>query len=701
MIHPSTPTTPDSARAQRGSVMVYLALTLVAFGVLAMAGASRYGASIMGVSAPNCAAQARMMAESGVRYAAARLRTVADQPALTNMVATLNGMTQNVGSAGSFTLTVTDAGSGTVTVSAVGTSCSGSSYMPGTNASTTTATSVNVPAVSGGTPGEGISFTDGMDSFISTSGFSGGEGVSVDTVAKTISLGNSLYANSASVWYTGSRDVCTEGNCTLGNGLCAYYEFQFTSGSTGDGFVWTIMSGETNTARSNGGDTGRGELLGYGGLGSSGLGILPPKFGVEFDIYTNSGTGSVCSVGNRADANSRDHVAHVFWGAQTVSGCSATYDDNRHGAGTAGSTTSPMNSENGDGSGEGYDGYYYRGSNSWMKGGGKFYYRYEMDRSTTANKDGSYCYQIRSWVKTSGDSYPSGLNNCTIPYTGPPDVTSVVNLSADMHSKLTKVFFGWTEGTGGATQLAILSNFSLYYKAAPTLPVVPQDYVAGWSFYEAAGTTAHDMNATNNNSGTLQNGVQWVPGINCPNCAAVRFSSSTDRIEVNDSNSLDLTATGSVACWINIQSYSNTAGLVHKGVNNDSSDESYSLQFTTGRKVALYISQDSTTYRSVESATALSSDDKWYHVAATWDASEIKIYINGVLSNTATNTGSIAAQNSAGDLLLGAQFSNRVGGGGGWWGFNRYPFAGLMDEVYLYNRVLTATEIANMALGHP
>ncbi|MBA4356401.1 MAG: hypothetical protein C0405_01600 [Desulfovibrio sp.] len=681
----------QAACRQRGSIVVYLAITLVVFGVLAMAGAGRFGSSILGVSAPNCATQARLMAESGVRYATARLRTATSQATLTAMIATLNGQTLTVDATRglSFTLTVTASGTGNALVSSLGSACGGAIFLPTTTTQATA--SVNVPAAGGGggggTPGEGINFARDIASFATTPGFSGQAGITVNVAAGTISLGNALYANSASVWYTGNRDVCSAGNCTLGNGLCAYFEYEFTSGSTGDGFVWTLMSGDTNTNASNGGDTGRGELMGYGGLGSSGLGIQAPKFGVEFDIYNNGCAASACTVGSRCDSNVRDHVAQVFWGAQTVSGCNTTYDDNRHAAG-ADNASEPRNSSDID-STTGYDGYYYRTtSNDWMKTGGKFLYRFELDRSTTVNAEGNYCYQVRSWVKKPTDTFPAGLSNCTIAYSGPPDLTSVENLTPAMHQKLNKVFFGWTEGTGGATQLATLSNFSLYYKAAPTVPIVPQDYVSGWSMYEATGATMHDMNATNHNDGTIAGTGQWVPGIGCPNCSALRFNANNGRVTVPDSASLDLSAAGSIACWINIQGNPSWAGLVHKGVQTSFADETYSFQFDGGRRITLYINGAAT--RQVTSA-ALPTDNQWYHVAATWDAASLKVYINGTLSNTAANTGAIAATVNASAVTIGSQLPVSP----------YYGFTGIIDEVFMYNRALTATEIANMALGHP
>ncbi len=675
-----------TANRQRGSVIVYLALALVAFGVMAMAGASRFGASIMGVSAPNCAAQARMMAESGARYATAYLRMATDQATLNTRINDLNTHgSYTVATGLSFTLTVTASGTGAAIVSSTGSSCGGLSLLPST--STTASTSVNVPAVGGGGSGSPTNPGFGGGGWVTTSGYGNQPGATVNTTAGTLSLGNSLYANSASAWYTGTSGVCIGGNCTLGNGLCAYFELQFSAGSSGDGFVWTLMSGDTNTKYSNGGDTGRGELLGYGGLGSSGLGIKPPKFGVEFDIYQN-GCASSCNVGSTCDANANDHMAHIFWGSQTVSGCDASYDDNRHGAGSN-STTEPMNSLDSDPS-SGYDGYYYRTDRSdWLKHGDTYYYRYELDRSTTPNVGGNYGYAIRSWVKKTTDTYPSGLNNCTIPYTGPPDATSVVNLSPAMHQKLTAVIAGFTEGTGGATQLATLKNFNMYFKPAPTVPIVPKDYVAGWSFYEASGATAHDMNATNHNDGTIVGTTQWVPGIGCPSCAALRFNNDNGRVTVPSSASLGLSATGTIACWINIQNYRDNGGLVHKGVQTSFNDEAFSFQFGGGRQLMLWV--DGAGGTNTVTSNSIPNNNQWYHVAATWDAANLKIYINGVLDSSASNNGSVAAIVNASAVTIGSQIPVSP----------YYGFDGIIDEVYLYNRALTSTEIANMALGHP
>ena len=69
----------------------------------------------------------------------------------------------------------------------------------------------------------------------------------------------------------------------------------------------------------------------------------------------------------------------------------------------------------------------------------------------------------------------------------------------------------------------------------------------------------------------------------------------------------------------------------------------------------------------------------WSHLAATFDGSTVRLFVNGVQAGSLPFSGSMAA--STGPLRL---------GGNGVWG---EWFAGLIDEVRVYNRALSASEI--------
>jgi hypothetical protein len=71
--------------------------------------------------------------------------------------------------------------------------------------------------------------------------------------------------------------------------------------------------------------------------------------------------------------------------------------------------------------------------------------------------------------------------------------------------------------------------------------------------------------------------------------------------------------------------------------------------------------------------------DSWTHLAATYDGATLRLYVNGTQVATRAITGAIRA--STGAL--------RIGGNNVWGEW----FAGLIDEVRLYNRALTAAEL--------
>jgi hypothetical protein len=69
----------------------------------------------------------------------------------------------------------------------------------------------------------------------------------------------------------------------------------------------------------------------------------------------------------------------------------------------------------------------------------------------------------------------------------------------------------------------------------------------------------------------------------------------------------------------------------------------------------------------------------WTHVAVTYDGTTLRVFINGTQAGSAAVAGSIAA--STGAL--------RIGGNSVWGEY----FNGLIDEVRIYNRALSAAEI--------
>ncbi len=80
---------------------------------------------------------------------------------------------------------------------------------------------------------------------------------------------------------------------------------------------------------------------------------------------------------------------------------------------------------------------------------------------------------------------------------------------------------------------------------------------------------------------------------------------------------------------------------------------------------------------STNTAVGSDVDGGWHHVASTYDGATIKVYVDGVLSATANHPGTMG--DGARELIMGF--------------FNGNYWKGSIDELRVYNKVLTAGEI--------
>lgn len=759
------PTVPAPNRGSRGSMIIYLVAALAVLGFISIAATGFFSSSQVGTARTNCAALARHLSESGIRYAESQVRAAADLATLTATATTLDSTTYTVDGAGTFDLTVSapaDNGGGVyeVSISSLGTACTADSPTQSTSNAGNVASNVST---GGGSSELGdINFEPNEDGTGGIGGFGesgeggddAGDAVNVNEDDQNITLGNGSNRSYGCAWYKGDESVCTGGVCEFGSGFRASFDIMLSSNIEGDGFVFTIANGHNNTVDDCGGDADQGELLAYAGPGNTGQGLEPPKIGLEFDIYPNTGTGNVDTSGSRNDdPASRDHVAWLFWGHSYWNlGASATYDDNRHGAGSWGgnnpeppSADIPTSPDNAGESGAGDDGYYYdetRGGD-WMReynAGNtdkKFHIRVEVDRDETANADGNYCYTLKGWIVRDDVDLPDGIANVNEDYYDPDDETTwpqvqhMVVLSSSKHSLLDEIIFGWTTSTGAATQTITISNFHLTFKDEQTsCPAVtrPTDYVTAVPFYEGQSGYARNMVNGGGNGGWLNNGT-WLKGKTCPGCASVLFDEDVSPAIYWDNKASSMTTAGTVSAWVYVKDYNDYMGIVRRGSRTNYNDEAFSLQFTVNNanfsSYGARYNEDDTgsgpghgpghghghghghgridgdtepTFCVTENGSGQLycvhsyhelEQDRWYHLAATWDgtADMMRFFVDGaqVAEYDIADAGYDLSKAREGYnvLLVGAQNEG-----------HDTAFHGMIDDVYLYDRVLTDEEIA-------
>ncbi|MEM2987857.1 MAG: LamG domain-containing protein, partial [Candidatus Bathyarchaeia archaeon] len=225
--------------------------------------------------------------------------------------------------------------------------------------------------------------------------------------------------------------------------------------------------------------------------------------------------------------------------------------------------------------------------------------------------------------------------------------------------------------------IAIVLTFGII-DVQPVAAVSNTGLVGYWSFNEGKGTTATDFSG-NGNKGSLVNGPTWVKG---RYGKALKFDGVDDYVQVPDSASLSPTSALSVFAWVKPEAVNDYKAIVAKRLSA-ANDWSYGMRITnTGNGEVEARIHDGTTATSVISSSTLSTG-VWYHIGLVYNGSTLKVYINAIERGSGVATVSI--QDSDQPLRI-----------GNWTTLTPQDiqhFQGLIDDVRIYNRALSASEI--------
>ncbi len=236
---------------------------------------------------------------------------------------------------------------------------------------------------------------------------------------------------------------------------------------------------------------------------------------------------------------------------------------------------------------------------------------------------------------------------------------------------------------------------SSYTAAASATPIALSAPVALYHFDEGTGTTAND--AIGFNTGTLVGATKpaWAPGYT--GGAALSFSgtgapnqSNQSAVQLLSSLAPTLGSTSTLDFWIlTQQTGSDTHSLAPAVTGVDQASSTNDIDWGTinaSGRIGIYVGDAGGVY-----STNPINNLQWHNVALTRDATTgiVQIYVDGVLNaSSGFDTG---AKSSAFTLIGGLSVRNSSGTltGGNY-------FNGLLDEVRIYNRVLTPAEIADI-----
>ncbi|QQR78757.1 MAG: LamG domain-containing protein [Candidatus Moraniibacteriota bacterium] len=201
-----------------------------------------------------------------------------------------------------------------------------------------------------------------------------------------------------------------------------------------------------------------------------------------------------------------------------------------------------------------------------------------------------------------------------------------------------------------------------------------------WKLDENTGTSAADT-STNASTGTLTNGPTWTTG---RIGSAVNFDGVNDEIGVSDAPALDFGVgeAFSYAGWFNLSAVDGNEPLVMKSTNDASQGYGLFIHTTDLFNIMLNdATDDCSDY--VDLNTTLTG--AWHHYVWSVDTSHIsRLYVDGTLRLT-TDCSVSGDLSNADALSLGWMYA----------GTSQY-FSGKQDDVRLYNRALSADEVAQL-----
>ncbi len=192
------------------------------------------------------------------------------------------------------------------------------------------------------------------------------------------------------------------------------------------------------------------------------------------------------------------------------------------------------------------------------------------------------------------------------------------------------------------------------------------------SAYGENATNAYDFSGNGNNA--------TCSGASCPvfNSSgkyggAVVFN-GTENMTIKDSNSFHVNNTITISAWIKPSSLNPYGMIVSKN------DSSWGLRFNSNSGRIMFVARIGSTFvdQSYYSTSSVLQTNNWYHVVGVYNGTNVITYVNGAIDGNYYIVGPIGT--STDDIYIGSRFDG-------------YGFNGSIDELQIWNRSLSASEV--------
>ena len=203
--------------------------------------------------------------------------------------------------------------------------------------------------------------------------------------------------------------------------------------------------------------------------------------------------------------------------------------------------------------------------------------------------------------------------------------------------------------------------------------------IGHWTFdgLDISGTTVLDKSGFGRD-GTITGAKIPYPG----KLGQALKVGSDNYVEVANEENFLYIDSFTISTWVKNITNTNNARIAI--VSDNSNHKAFDMYRTSGGNLVFNIYNDGGEGVANSCSSCVTETNSWYHVVGVFDGSNTKIYVNGVLKNTNTNASIDLANVTSSSLFFGCE-------SGGSSCIN-----GVVDDMRLYNRALSQTEIVEL-----
>ncbi|MBU3010852.1 T9SS type A sorting domain-containing protein [Polaribacter vadi] len=161
---------------------------------------------------------------------------------------------------------------------------------------------------------------------------------------------------------------------------------------------------------------------------------------------------------------------------------------------------------------------------------------------------------------------------------------------------------------------------------------------------------------------------------------ALHFNGGNEKITVNDNSNFDFSSGITLEAWINIDQLNTDRNIIRK-YEDAVNGKSFNLWVDALGRFRFTISIDGSSDEFLISNSPAIFTNNWHHIAATFNGSTMKMYVDGLGAGSKSVTGTI--YDSSSDIVIGE-------------GTTTSNFSGALDEIRIWDKALSQQEVKDL-----